>query len=90
MGRITIKREHAHDLEKLKGLLVYNARAFCTYIFPNGKYVGGEYVVGSLAGEPGKSLKICLTGKKTGMWKDFATCCARYWVEISTMLAGWR
>jgi twinkle protein len=26
-----------------------------------------------LGGEPGKSLKICLTGEKVGIWKDFAT-----------------
>ncbi|MDR0692998.1 MAG: hypothetical protein LBF49_00275 [Puniceicoccales bacterium] len=73
MPKITIKGEHAHDLEKLKGLLASNARAFCTKLFPNGKCVGKEYVVGSLGGEPGKSLKICLTGEKTGLWKDFAT-----------------
>ncbi|MDR1457678.1 MAG: hypothetical protein LBI47_02410 [Puniceicoccales bacterium] len=35
--------------------------------------MNGKYVAGSLAGEPGKSLKICLAGKKTGIWKDFAT-----------------
>jgi hypothetical protein len=29
--------------------------------------------VGSLGGEPGKSLKICLADGKAGMWKDFAT-----------------
>jgi hypothetical protein len=73
MTEITIKGEHAHDLEKLKGMLASSAREFCAYLFPNGKYVGGEYVVSSLAGEPGKSLKICLTGEKTGLWKDFAT-----------------
>ena len=37
---------------------------------PNGRREGREYCVGSLAGEPGKSLKINL---HTGVWTDFAT-----------------
>ncbi|MDR1457444.1 MAG: hypothetical protein LBI47_01160, partial [Puniceicoccales bacterium] len=73
MTEITIKGEHAHDLEKLKGMLASSAREFCTKLFPNGKCVGKEYVVGSLGGEPGESLKICVVGEKTGLWKDFAT-----------------
>jgi hypothetical protein len=48
MPKITIEKEHAHDLEKLKGLLASCAREFCTKLFPNGKCVGKEYVVGSL------------------------------------------
>jgi hypothetical protein len=64
MTEITIKGEHVHDLAKLKGLLASDARAFCTNLFPNGKCVGKEYVV---------SLKICVGGEKTGLWKDFAT-----------------
>lgn len=43
----------------------------CRHLFPNGKRVAGEFVVGSLAGEAGESLKINLTGK-LGVWKDFA------------------
>jgi hypothetical protein len=62
-----------YDIGQLKLDLACSARSFCLHFLPNGKYVGGEYVVGSLGGEPGKSLKICMTGEKTGMWKDFAT-----------------
>jgi putative DNA primase/helicase len=36
---------------------------------PNGHREGHEYKVGSLAGEPGRSLSINL---RTGAWKDFA------------------
>jgi twinkle protein len=43
----------------------------CRHLFPNGKREGGEWVVGSLAGEAGKSLKINLAGK-LGVWRDFA------------------
>lgn len=37
--------------------------------FPAGHRYGREWCVGSLAGEPGMSLKINLT---TGVWRDFA------------------
>jgi hypothetical protein len=36
---------------------------------PNGRRVGAEYCVGSLAGEPGNSLKINIA---KGVWRDFA------------------
>jgi putative DNA primase/helicase len=36
---------------------------------PNGRRMGGEYCVGSLAGEPGTSLKINIA---KGVWRDFA------------------
>jgi len=36
--------------------------------FPNGKRVGSEWVLGSLQGEPGRSLSINLN---TGAWADF-------------------
>ncbi|MDR1457548.1 MAG: hypothetical protein LBI47_01715 [Puniceicoccales bacterium] len=62
-----------YNLKKLNDALISRARMFSTYLFPNGKCVGGEYVVGSLGGESGESLKICLEGEKTGLWKDFAT-----------------
>ncbi len=33
---------------------------------------GGEYCVGSIDGEAGKSLKVRVTGAKAGIWADFA------------------
>ncbi|MEI7774525.1 MAG: VapE domain-containing protein [Verrucomicrobiota bacterium] len=39
-------------------------------LYPNGKRHGHEWCVGSLAGEPGDSLKINIT---KGVWKDFAS-----------------
>lgn len=38
--------------------------------FPNGRREGSEFKVGSLAGEPGRSLSINL---RDGHWKDFAS-----------------
>jgi twinkle protein len=43
------------------------------YLFPNGKISGNEFCVGSLAGEPGESLKIHLRGDKAGVFCDFAS-----------------
>jgi hypothetical protein len=62
-----------YDLELLKLDLACAVQSFCLYLFPNGKYSNGMYCVGSLGGEPGNSLKICLFGEKVGMWKDCAT-----------------
>jgi hypothetical protein len=62
-----------YDLELLKLDLGLSIQSFCLHLFPNGKYSNRMYCVGSLSGEPGNSLKICLFGEKVGMWKDFAT-----------------
>lgn len=52
-----------------------NSRIFelVTYLLPNGKKHGKEWIVGSLQGEPGESLRICLYGPKVGVFADFAT-----------------
>lgn len=57
-----------HEVEnQLRGRALEVAR----HLFPNGKQDGQEWVVGSLAGEAGKSLKVAL-GSKAGTWHDFA------------------
>lgn len=57
------------DFDALARDLLAQADTFVPNLFPNGKRRGNEWCVGSLAGEPGESLKINL---KTGVWKDFA------------------
>ena len=53
-----------------------NARLLADYLgtlkqwLPNGKKIGPNWCVGSLAGEPGESLKI---HARKGLWSDFAT-----------------
>lgn len=42
------------------------------YLLPNGQRKGHEWCVGSINGEAGKSLKVCLDGSKKGVWADFA------------------
>lgn len=53
--------------------LAQRAEAVAKHLFPNGKKIGNEYCIGSVNGETGKSLKICLSGEKAGIWSDFAT-----------------
>lgn len=59
------------DWTDIEAKLVERAEEVCRHLFPNGKREGAEFVVGSLAGEAGNSLKVNLTGK-VGVWRDFA------------------
>ncbi|MDR2628847.1 MAG: hypothetical protein LBC30_02560 [Puniceicoccales bacterium] len=68
-----LEKKNSYDLEKLKEGLVCRAHSFCEYLFPNGKFRAGNYMVGNLNGMPGDSLRICVRGPKRGVWKDFAT-----------------
>jgi hypothetical protein len=49
------------------------AEEFARMVFPNGKKAGNAWVVGSLAGEIGKSLSVALNGPKAGCWIDRAS-----------------
>lgn len=42
-------------------------------LLPKGKRQGHEWRVGSLAGEPGESMGVHMTGDKAGVWLDGAT-----------------
>lgn len=57
----------------LSRLLNDQAERTCRHLFPNGKRVGHEWVVGDIHGNAGQSLKIVLDGPKTGVGSDFAT-----------------
>lgn len=48
------------------------AESVARRLLPNGAREGREWCVGSVNGEEGKSLKVCIAGDKAGMWKDFA------------------
>ena len=45
----------------------------CRRLLPGGSRKGKEWEVGSLKGEAGGSMKVCLEGEKAGVWCDFAT-----------------
>ena len=52
-----------------------NARVLeiCNHLLPNGRENCGLWEVGSIAGEPGQSMKVNLRGATRGLWTDFST-----------------
>lgn len=54
--------------EKLKA----EAESVARYLLPAGRMEGPNWCVGDISGAEGKSLKVCTTGSKAGVWKDFA------------------
>lgn len=60
---------HARELSQA---LAERAAQVAEYLLPNGKKKGQEWKAGSVAGEPGDSLGVHLTGAKAGVWRDFA------------------
>lgn len=52
-------------------LLAQDVEAVCRELLPNGKRVGHEWVTGDSDDSAGSSLKVCLSGPKTGLWADF-------------------
>ncbi len=60
-----------YSFEKARSILSSRVLEIVSYLFPNGKKIGHEWCVGSINGEAGSSLKIRLSGQKTGIWSDF-------------------
>lgn len=54
-------------------LLKSNIDGVVQHLLPNGVQKGREWCIGSINGESGESLQVCLSGDKKGVWKDFAT-----------------
>jgi Toprim domain-containing protein len=52
--------------------LADRAECFVRELFPAGCRQGRDWCVGSLAGEPGRSLRIGLAGKHRGRWREYA------------------
>src|SRR3546814_8239642 len=53
--------------------LAANVDGVVRLLLPNGKRVGQEWRVGSVDGEPGKSMGVHMTGNKAGVWLDGET-----------------
>jgi len=64
--------ERAPDARTVARMLAAMMPGLVAELLPAAKRHGREAVVGSLAGEPGKSLSICLDGPRAGVWSDFA------------------
>ena len=57
----------------LAAMLAAQAETIARHLLPNGKRSGHEWCVGSVGGEAGDSMKVHLTGRKAGVWCDFAS-----------------
>jgi twinkle protein len=60
------------DIIEIKRGLENRALDVAEHLLPRGVLKARDWCVGSIAGEPGESLKICVKGKKAGKWADFA------------------
>lgn len=60
------------DVGEIANMLTGDVESICRELLPNGRIHGREYLVGSVQGEEGQSLRIRLSGGKAGVWKDFA------------------
>lgn len=58
---------------QLSAQLNRDVEGVCRHLYPNGKRQGQEWIVGNVDGSAGDSLKIRVTGDKTGVGCDFAT-----------------
>lgn len=61
------------DITQIKTMLVDRAESVVERLLPAGKLTSGEWCVGSIHGEAGQSLKVCIKGAKRGIWSDFAS-----------------
>jgi Toprim domain len=62
----------AHDAKGIARLLAARIVELTLVLLPNGHREGHEWRAGSVAGEPGDSLGVHLTGHKAGVWSDFS------------------
>jgi twinkle protein len=67
-----LREAGAMKATEIKDALRERVDELAHYLFPAGVREGTHWCVGDVTGTPGKSLKICLTGDKAGLWGDFA------------------
>jgi hypothetical protein len=53
--------------------LAAHAESVCKFYLPSGRRAGRYWIVGDVAGSPGKSLYVHLFGDRAGKWTDSAT-----------------
>ena len=63
----------AREKEDIRAALVLRLSVLVLEIWPSGKRRQSKYLVGDIAGGPGDSLELLLTGPKAGLWTDRAT-----------------
>jgi len=60
------------DISVIAAMLADRAEALCAALLPAGVREGAEWRIGSIAGEPGRSMAVHLRGAKAGVWYDWA------------------
>ena len=65
-------RRGAIDFDELTRLLSVRIEDFCRSYLPQGVKEGREWKVGSVEGEKGRSMSVCLSGARAGVWQDFS------------------
>jgi hypothetical protein len=79
------RTEHPKDPPRAKGFersdseahkialgLADRIESLCRELLPAGRIQGKDWAVGSVSGEAGQSLKVCLVGEHRGLWLDHA------------------
>jgi len=72
------------DIKELTQALADRAEQVASMLLPGGRLIAREWCAGSIGGGEGKSLKVCCSGSKAGIWADFAT------GEAGDLLDLWR
>lgn len=65
---------HRIGITEVSSRLAESIDNLCAYLLPAGKKHGPLYECGSIHGEPGKTLKVKLTGEHRGQWQDWNGC----------------
>lgn len=58
---------------EIADMLGHRIEALARELLPHGRREGHEWKVGSVAGEPGRSLSVHLAGQRAGVWADFSS-----------------
>ncbi len=61
------------EIREINQLLTERAEEVAAMLLPAGRKAGREWEAGSVDGEQGRSLKVCIEGSKRGRWSDFAS-----------------
>jgi hypothetical protein len=59
-------------VQQLKERMAFNYRAVLQHLWPAGRFIGSEFVVGDAGGKPGQSFKISCRSDRMGVGQDFA------------------
>lgn len=71
-GTQFVDRPHLVPIDLIKQRANGDVLGIAAELLPNGRENCGYWEVGSIAGEPGQSLKVTLRGSDQGMWCDHA------------------